>query len=112
MPDSKKIDIKEYSKNFPIKKYYVKGKSGCMKVPSRMIELSPTMSKGKILVNNMPVYVYDTTGLYTDPNLHHRCRQRTETIRTAWIKTVAILFHLNEIPQLHLRIHQSLDINP
>ncbi len=87
MSDSKKIDIKEYSKNFPkSKKYYVKGKSGCMKVPSRMIELSPTMSKGKNPINNMPVYVYDTTGLYTDPNYTIDVDKGLETIRTAWIK--------------------------
>tara|TARA_B100000941_G_scaffold290720_1_gene274340 strand:+ start:14938 stop:16731 length:1794 start_codon:yes stop_codon:yes gene_type:complete len=87
MSDSKKIDIKEYSKNFPkSKKYYAEDKSGCMKVPSRMIELSPTMSKGKNPVNNMPVYVYDTTGLYTDPNYTIDVDKGLETIRTAWIK--------------------------
>ena len=87
MSESKKIDIKEYSKNFPrSKKHYSEGKSEQIMVPSRMIELSPTMTKGKNPVINKPVYVYDTTGLYTDPDYNIDVDAGLKPIRTTWIK--------------------------
>ena len=58
MKDKPKIDIKEYSKNFPKSvKHYTKGSSYDLSVPSRKIELSDTLVKGENPINNDPVYV-------------------------------------------------------
>ena len=87
MSEKTKIDIKEYSKNFPkSKKYYTKGSTDEIMVPSRMIELSPTISKGKNPIVNKPIHVYDTTGLYTDENYSINVDMGLDPIRTGWIK--------------------------
>ena len=86
MKDKPKIDIKEYSKNFPKSvKHYTKGSSYDLSVPSRKIELSDTLVKGENPINNDPVYVYDTTGLYTDPDYNVDLDAGLKPIRTEWI---------------------------
>tara|TARA_B100000965_G_scaffold284790_1_gene242712 strand:+ start:148 stop:1950 length:1803 start_codon:yes stop_codon:yes gene_type:complete len=86
MKDKPKIDIKEYSKNFPKSvKYYTKGSSYDLSVPSRKIELSDTLVKGENPINNDPVYVYDTTGLYTDPDYNVDLDAGLKPIRKEWI---------------------------
>ncbi len=86
MTDKPKIDIKEYSKNFPKSvKHYTKGSSYDVSVPSRKIELSDTLVKGKNPINNEPVYVYDTTGLYTDPDYRVDLDAGLKPIRKEWI---------------------------
>tara|TARA_B100001113_G_scaffold68947_1_gene53338 strand:- start:454 stop:2256 length:1803 start_codon:yes stop_codon:yes gene_type:complete len=86
MKDKPKIDIKEYSKNFPKSvKHYTKGSSYDLSVPSRKIELSDTLVKGENPINNDPVYVYDTTGLYTDPNYNVDLDAGLKPIRKEWI---------------------------
>ena len=62
---NKKIDINEYSKNFPnSEKVYIQGSSNDIKVPTRKIRLTPTKLNDTIQLND-PIYVYDTTGPYT-----------------------------------------------
>tara|TARA_B100001057_G_scaffold102991_1_gene100337 strand:+ start:47093 stop:48895 length:1803 start_codon:yes stop_codon:yes gene_type:complete len=86
MTDKPKIDIKEYSKNFPKSvKHYTKGSSYDISVPSRKIELSDTLVKGENPINNEPVYVYDTTGLYTDPDYRVDLDAGLKPIRKEWI---------------------------
>ncbi|MBK46658.1 MAG: phosphomethylpyrimidine synthase ThiC [Gammaproteobacteria bacterium] len=86
MKDKPKIDIKEYSKNFPKSvKHYTKGSSYDLSVPSRKIELSDTLVKGENPINNDPVYVYDTTGLYTDPDYNVDLDAGLKPIRKEWI---------------------------
>ena len=64
----KKIDINEYSDNFPAsEKYYVEGSAPDIQVPSRMIKQTPTKLNDTAQING-PIYVYDTTGPYTDPD--------------------------------------------
>ena len=87
MSDNIKIDIKEYSKNFPkSKKYYTKGSTNQIMVPSRMIELSPTVNKGKNPIINKPIHVYDTTGLYTDESYTIDVDKGLNPIRARWIQ--------------------------
>ena len=65
--DNKKIDINQYSENFPnSQKVYVEGSSPNIKVPTRMIKQTPTKLNETFQLND-PIYVYDTTGPYTDP---------------------------------------------
>ena len=64
---SEKLVIEEYQENFPnSKKSYVIGSSEDIRVPFRKIEQSPTIDKNNNVEQNKPIYVYDTTGLYTD----------------------------------------------
>ncbi len=87
MSDNIKIDIKEYSKNFPkSKKYYTKGSTNEIMVPSRMIELSPTLNKGKNPIINKPIHVYDTTVLYTDESYTIDVDKGLNPIRARWIQ--------------------------
>ena len=86
MASKSKIDISEYSKNFPkSKKHYTKGSSNHINVPSRVIEQSPTIIDGKKKQNNKPIYVYDTTGLYTDENYEVDILKGLKPIRENWI---------------------------
>ena len=86
MASKSKIDISEYSKNFPkSKKHYTKGSSNHINVPSRVIEQSPTIIDGKKKQNNKPIYVYDTTGLYTDENYEVDILKGLRPIRENWI---------------------------
>ena len=68
--NGKKIDINEYSENFPnSEKVYVEGSKPNIRVPSRMIKQTATKLNDTIQENE-PIYVYDTTGclLYTSPS--------------------------------------------
>ncbi len=86
MTNNSKINIKEYSKNFPKStKHYTKGSSEGVLVPSRKIELSDTLVKGENPKHNDPVYVYDTTGLYTDPDYEVDLNAGLKPIRRDWI---------------------------
>ena len=63
---NKKIDINSILKFSKFKKVYIQGSSNDIKVPTRKIRLTPTKLNDTIQLND-PIYVYDTTGPYTDP---------------------------------------------
>ena len=67
------------------RKVYVEGSRADIRVPMREITLSdtPTAFGGE---NNPPVYVYDTSGPYTDPAVRIDIRQGLEPLRKSWIE--------------------------
>ena len=83
--DEKKIDINSYEQNFPnSEKYYVEGSSKDIQVPSRMIKQTPTKLNDTVQLNP-PVYVYDTTGVYTDPTYKVDVSKGLKKTRKTWI---------------------------
>ncbi len=67
------------------RKIYVPGKMHNIQVPMREITLSPTvLSNGKQKVNH-PLYVYDTTGPYTDPDFTVDINSGLPRFREQWI---------------------------
>ena len=69
--------IKPFPKS---KKVYVEGSKPDIRVPMREISLSPTGSEG-----NPPVFVYDTSGPYTDPESKIDIRHGLPPLRLKWI---------------------------
>ncbi|UCF35248.1 MAG: phosphomethylpyrimidine synthase ThiC [Phycisphaerales bacterium] len=69
------------------RKVYVDGTlhSG-IKVPMREISLSPTRLSDGREVPNPPIYVYDTSGPYTDPNIETNVAKGLAPIRLPWIE--------------------------
>ncbi len=66
-------------------KHYVQGSRNDIRVPMRMIALSPTRSETGDRLNR-PVYVYDTSGPYTDPDATIDIRTGLEPLRLKWIE--------------------------
>ncbi|MCP5162600.1 MAG: phosphomethylpyrimidine synthase ThiC [Hahellaceae bacterium] len=66
------------------RKVYVTGSRPDIRVPMREISLAdtPTAMGGE---KNAPVYVYDTSGPYTDPDVSIDIRQGLAPLREAWI---------------------------
>ncbi len=83
--NDKKIDINEYSKNFPnSEKVYIEGSRSNIKVPSRMIRQTDTKLNNDVQPNE-PIYVYDTTGPYTDPSYTIDVSSGLKKTREQWI---------------------------
>ncbi len=83
---NKDININDYSKNFPnSEKYYTLGSSQNIRVPSRMIKQTPTKLNNNLQINP-PIYVYDTTGPYTDPDYKIDINLGLKKTRQDWIK--------------------------
>ena len=83
--NEKKIDINSYAQNFPnSEKYYIEGSSQDIQVPSRMIKQTPTKLNDTVQLNP-PIYVYDTTGVYTDSNYEIDVSKGLKKTRQAWI---------------------------
>src|SRR5664280_2963439 len=75
------------SEGFPkSRKVYVAGKlHKDVHVPFREIELSPTVSHTGRVEVNQPVSVYDTSGLWTDPELGGSEKTGLPKLRRPWI---------------------------
>lgn len=66
-------------------KVYVKGSREDIRVAMREVALSDTKIDGKVVSENIPVTIYDTSGPYTDPNQQIDVRKGIENIRGSWI---------------------------
>ena len=66
------------------RKVYVAGSRADIQVPMREIAQQPSVSKGVPLANR-PVYVYDTSGPYTDPDRPVDIRKGLPALRAEWI---------------------------
>ncbi|ALO45046.1 phosphomethylpyrimidine synthase ThiC [Pseudohongiella spirulinae] len=66
-------------------KVYVQGSRSDIRVPMREIHLSDTQTE-KGLEPNAPIRVYDTSGVYSDPDAKLDLRQGLPAIREAWIE--------------------------
>ncbi|MCA1595057.1 MAG: phosphomethylpyrimidine synthase ThiC [Chloroflexi bacterium] len=68
-------------------KVYVEGSRPDVRVPMREIRLSLTRGhNGRPDESNEPVYVYDTSGPYTDPAARIDIRKGLEKLRDPWIR--------------------------
>jgi phosphomethylpyrimidine synthase len=67
------------------KKVYVQGSRPDIRVPMREIQLSDTQTE-KGLEPNSPLRVYDTSGVYSDPDVKLDLRHGLPAIREAWIE--------------------------
>ncbi|MBT7236935.1 MAG: phosphomethylpyrimidine synthase ThiC, partial [Gammaproteobacteria bacterium] len=65
-------------------KYYVEGSAPDIHVPSRMIKQTPTKLNDTAQING-PIYVYDTTGPYTDPDYKIDVSLGLKKTRSPWI---------------------------
>lgn len=66
------------------KKIYVEGSRPDIKVPMRKITLTDTI--GELAEKNDPVYVYDTSGTYTDPSVKIDLCKGLDNVRSEWIE--------------------------
>ncbi len=66
-------------------KIYVQGSRPDIQVPMRKINLSDTPVHFGAVEKNGPLYVYDTSGVYTDPNVEVDLKKGLSAIRSAWI---------------------------
>ncbi|GAB2901123.1 hypothetical protein GCM10027202_31820 [Microvirgula curvata] len=66
------------------KKIYVQGSRPDLRVPMREISLTDTTLNGGVEANP-PVTVYDTSGLYTDPDARIDIRKGLPELRAPWI---------------------------
>ena len=67
------------------KKIYVSGSRDDLRVPMREVEQSPTPSSFGAEANP-PITVYDTSGLYTDPEAHIDLLRGLPPLRQSWIE--------------------------
>ncbi|MHB0775714.1 phosphomethylpyrimidine synthase ThiC [Halomonas sp. WWR20] len=67
------------------RKVYVEGTRADIRVPFREISLSPTRTSGAD-EENPPLLVYDTSGLYTDPDAAIDLRLGLPELRRVWIE--------------------------
>jgi len=76
-----------YVEPFPSShKIYVKGSREDILVPMREITLSDTPLADGSFESNPPLTVYDTSGVYTDPNEKVDFHQGIKPVRAAWIE--------------------------
>ena len=67
------------------RKTYTVGSRPDIRVPFREIDLSPTVIKEQTRINP-PFSVYDTSGVYTDPDAHIDIRTGLPRLREGWIE--------------------------
>ena len=79
--ESSSIKIDSYPAS---EKIYVQGSRADIQVPMRKITLSDTPVHFGVEKNG-PLYVYDTSGVYTDPNIEIDLQSGLASIREAWI---------------------------
>ena len=66
------------------RKIYVQGSRDDLRVPMREISQSPTLTNNDREINP-PVYVYDTSGPYTDPDVEIDLLKGLPDVRSSWI---------------------------
>ncbi len=67
------------------RKIYVEGSRPDIRVPMREVSLSPTHASDGV-EENPPVYIYDTSGPYTDPDAHIDLMRGMPDLRGPWIE--------------------------
>ena len=76
----------QVAKPFPAsRKIYVEGSRPDIRVPMREVILTPTCTN-QGLEENPPIYIYDTSGPYTDPDARIDLLAGLPEVRTAWIE--------------------------
>lgn len=103
------IDVASYPSS---QKVYIDGKLHPIRVPMRKISLTPTVTgKGeeRKVTPNAPVYVYDTSGPYTDPDIETDINKGLPRTREAMI---AVREDLEQLPGLSSRYGREREADP
>ncbi|WP_434353827.1 phosphomethylpyrimidine synthase ThiC [Psychrobacter sp. HD31] len=83
-------EARDLTRNLPAsRKVYIQGSRPDIQVPMREITLTDTPAGGlgkKEGENNPPFYVYDTSGVYTDPNVEIDLTKGLPKLRQQWIE--------------------------
>ncbi len=76
----------KYTESFPgSAKIYVEGSRPDIRVAMREVTLHDTPLADGSFEPNPPLAVYDTSGIYTDPNIEIKLHEGIERLRTGWI---------------------------
>lgn len=81
-------------------KTYIKGKIHDIRVPMRRVSLTPTVkviNGERMMHENAPVYIYDTSGVYTDPTVEIDINKGLPRTREAWISSRDDIMQLDSI---------------
>jgi len=107
-----KIDA-SYIQNFPSsKKIYIQGTRADIQVPMREITLSPTSLRDGTFEENPPLHVYDTSGVYTDPNVKIDLHQGLKPIRAKWIEERGDTEQLEDFSSIYFhKRHDDQELN-
>ena len=79
-----------------------------LKVGMRKVNLTPTVvveNGKKVMTENTPVYIYDTSGAYSDPNLKVDLKKGLPRLREPWIQE-------REVERLKVSIPYVSTISP
>lgn len=101
------IDVNSYPSS---EKVYIDGTIHPVRVAMRRVNLTPTVKEvnGERLVReNAPVYVYDTSGVYTDPNVAIDINTGLPRIREEWISRRDDLVKLPAITSEYGRMREA-----
>lgn len=101
------INIKSYPNS---DKVYIDGKLHPIKVAMRRINLTPTVTIDngvKTITDNAPVYVYDTSGVYTDNQISVNINTGLPRIREKWLSCRSDLEQLSQISSEYGRMRES-----
>ena len=85
------MEKKDFKLEFPnSEKTYINGKLyPDIKVAMRKVKLTPTVTEEngvRTVVENDPIYVYDTSGPFSDPQVDVDCRKGLPSLRGAWVE--------------------------
>lgn len=101
------IDLQSYPGS---EKVYIDGTIHAVRVAMRRINLTPTVKvegDKKTMRENAPVYVYDTSGVYTDPDVKIDINSGLPRLREEWIARREDLEQLPEITSEYGRRRES-----
>ncbi len=91
-------------------KVYIEGKLHPIKVAMRRINLTPTVTienGEKFISENAPVYVYDTSGVYTDNEIDININNGIPRIREQWLSSRSDLEQLSQISSEYGQIREN-----
>ncbi len=89
------------------RKIYVKGSRCDIQVPMREIYLSPMVDKQGVSHAIEPLYVYDTSGVYTDPDVDTNIEKGLPKLRQGWILERGDVQELEQLSSEYGRMRQA-----
>lgn len=101
------IDVNSYPGS---EKIYIDGKLHPIRVAMRRVNLTPTVKiidGERMTRHNDPVYVYDTSGVYTDPNVKIDINSGLPRLREEWIERRDDLEQLPHITSDYGRMREA-----
>lgn len=88
-------------------KIYIEGSRSDLRVPMRQISLADSVIGGSkddpILEPNEPIQVYDTSGVYTDPNYEINLYEGLPKLRNQWIEERSDTEFLNSVSSIYTK---------